>query len=148
MLRFFDTVGAAMLRHIDFSIVKCILVASPGFVKDKLMEYVLSTERSEFKSLQDNKSMFVMCHSSSGHKHAVSEILEDTNMTSRLADTKAAGEVKALSDFYTMLKNEPARAFYGPLQCLAANEQEAIDTLMVTGLLIYSEIKIIMSYLN
>ena len=33
MLRFFDTVGNAMIRHLDFSIVKCVLVASPGFVK-------------------------------------------------------------------------------------------------------------------
>ena len=133
MLRFFDTVGAAMLRHIDFSIVKCVLVASPGFVKDKLMEFVLSTERPEFKCLQENKSIFILCHSSSGHKHAVSEVLSDANITTRLADTKAAGEVKALKDFYTMLKDEPARAFYGPQQCLAANEQEAIDTLLVTG---------------
>ena len=97
------------------------------------MEYVLSTERPLFKPLQENKSQFVLCHSSSGHKHAVSEVLADNNITSRLTDTKAAGEVRALGDFYTMLKNEPSRAFYGPLQCLAANEQEAIDTLMVTG---------------
>ena len=101
--------------------------------QDKLMEYVLSTERSEFKTLQENKSIFVFCHSSSGHKHAVSEILSDPNITARLSDTKAAGEVRALGDFYTMLKNEPARAFYGPAQCIAASEQEAIDTLMVTG---------------
>ena len=97
------------------------------------MEYILSTERSEFKPLQENKSIFVFCHSSSGHKHAVSEILSDPNITSRLTDTKAAGEVKALGDFYTMLKNEPSRAFYGPAQCIAASSQEAIDALMVTG---------------
>lgn len=138
MLRFFDTVGHAMVRHLDFSIVKCVLVASPGFVKDKLMEYVLSTERPDFKPLQENKSIFVFCHSSSGHKHAVSEILADPNITSRLTDTKAAGEVKALGDFYTMLKNEPARAFYGPAQCIAASEQEAIDTLLVTDSLFRS----------
>lgn len=93
----------------------------------------MSTERPEFKPLQENKSMFVLCHSSSGHKHAVSEVLADQNITSRLADTKAAGEVRALADFYTMLKNEPSRAFYGPQQCIAASEQEAIDILMVTG---------------
>ena len=97
------------------------------------MEYILSTERPEFKPLQEQKSSFVLCHSSSGHKHAVSEVLSDQNMTSRLADTKAAGEVRALTDFYTMLNNEPARAFYGPAQCLAANENEAIDVLLVTG---------------
>eukprot|EP00116_Pleurobrachia_bachei_P005045 sb/3465307/ len=138
MLRFFDAIGHAMVRHIDFAVVKCVLVASPGFVKDKLMEYILSTERPEFKPLQEQKSSFVLCHSSSGHKHAVSEVLSDQNMTSRLADTKAAGEVRALTDFYTMLNNEPARAFYGPAQCLAANENEAIDVLLVTDTLFRS----------
>lgn len=33
MLRFFDAIGHAMVRHIDFAVVKCVLVASPGFVK-------------------------------------------------------------------------------------------------------------------
>ena len=111
----------------------CNMIIIYLFAQDKLMEYVLSTVRPEFKPLQENKSIFVFCHSSSGHKHAVSEVLSDPNITSRLSDTKAAGEVKALTDFYTMLKNEPARAFYGPAQCIAASEQEAIDTLLVTG---------------
>jgi len=31
----------------------------------------------------------------------------------RLSDTKAAAEVKALEDFYSMLQNDPNRAFYG-----------------------------------
>lgn len=132
MLRFFETMGQAMLRHIDFSIVKCVLIASPGFVKDKLMEHIMSTEHSDFKPLQENKSKFVLCHSSSGHKHSVAEVLGDNSLVARLSDTKAAGEVKALQAFYTMLNNEPSRAFYGPLQCIAANDQEAIDVLMVT----------------
>lgn len=70
------------------------------------------------------------------------EILSDPTVTSRLSDTKvsvsacliifliecylkngekhfvlfncqAAGEVKALEDFYKMLQHEPNRAFYG-----------------------------------
>ena len=31
--RFYDTVMQAVLRHVRFDVVKCILVASPGFVK-------------------------------------------------------------------------------------------------------------------
>ena len=48
------------------------------------MEYVLSTERPEFKAIRDNKSKFVLCHASSGHKHAVAEVLSDSNIASRL----------------------------------------------------------------
>ena len=41
------------------------------------------------------------------------EVLQDPAVTARLSDTKAAAEVKALDDFYTMLQNDPNRAFYG-----------------------------------
>ena len=42
-----------------------------------------------------------------------SEILLDPAVSSKLADTKASGEVKALDTFYAMLQTEPDRAFYG-----------------------------------
>jgi len=41
------------------------------------------------------------------------EVLQDPAVSTRLSDTKAAAEVKALDDFYTMLQNDPNRAFYG-----------------------------------
>lgn len=33
LLKFYDTVLQAVVRHIRFDIVKCVLIASPGFVK-------------------------------------------------------------------------------------------------------------------
>ena len=42
-----------------------------------------------------------------------SEVLSSPAVTAKLADTKAAGEVRALDAFYHMLQNEPDRAFYG-----------------------------------
>ena len=41
------------------------------------------------------------------------EILVEPAVVARLSDTKAAGEVRTLDTFYTMLQNEPDRAFYG-----------------------------------
>ena len=41
------------------------------------------------------------------------EVLQDPAVSARLSDTKAAAEVKALNDFYSMLQNDPNRAFYG-----------------------------------
>ena len=43
----------------------------------------------------------------------ISEVLSNAAVSAKLADTKAAGEVKALDSFYQMLQNEPDRAFYG-----------------------------------
>merc|ERR1712212_1234595 len=49
----------------------------------------------------------------------------------RLADTKASEEVRALDSFYKMLKNEPAKAFYGPKHVALAVESEAVETLLI-----------------
>jgi protein pelota len=38
--RFYDTVLQAVLRHVNFDVVKAVVVASPGFVKDQFLEYM------------------------------------------------------------------------------------------------------------
>lgn len=60
------------------------------------------------------------------------EVLADPAVTSRMADTKAMAEVKALENFYTILQTEPSRAFYGLKHVLKANEGQAVDTLLVS----------------
>lgn len=39
--KFYDAIMQGILRHIDFDIVKCILLASPGFVKDQFFDYMI-----------------------------------------------------------------------------------------------------------
>uniref|UniRef100_A0A673KL60 Protein pelota homolog n=1 Tax=Sinocyclocheilus rhinocerous TaxID=307959 RepID=A0A673KL60_9TELE len=60
------------------------------------------------------------------------EVLCDPAVTARLSDTKAAGEVKALEDFYKMLQQEPDRAFYGLAHVERASEALAVDILMIS----------------
>ena len=40
--RFFEAVTQAILRHVNFDIIKCVLVASPGFTKDQFFEYMIN----------------------------------------------------------------------------------------------------------
>ena len=47
-------------------------------------------------------------------------------------DTKALRETRVLQEFYTMLSQDSARAFYGPGHIRAANELGAIGTLLIT----------------
>ena len=96
--------------------VKCILVASPGFVKvgvvgrcgylyralvsaitiytcpppqDQFYEYMYAeAAKHDIKVLFENKPKFLLIHSSSGHKHALKEVLADPAVAARLADTK------------------------------------------------------------
>eukprot|EP01097_Dermamoeba_algensis_P000773 TRINITY_DN1276_c0_g1_i1.p1 TRINITY_DN1276_c0_g1~~TRINITY_DN1276_c0_g1_i1.p1 ORF type:complete len:311 (+),score=60.35 TRINITY_DN1276_c0_g1_i1:83-1015(+) len=113
MERFYEATLQGILRHFHFDILKCVIIASPGFVKDQLSEYIFTEAlRRDLKVLTENKPKFVLAHSSSGHKYSLKEVMTDPSVAAKLSDTKAAGEVKCLNDFYDMLKTDPDRAFY------------------------------------
>ena len=116
--KFFERIVLALLSHINFDVVKAIVIASPGFIKDQFFEFMFAyatKNQQTCKVLFDNRAKFVLVHSASGFKHSLKEIFEDPSLASRLTDTKALGEVKAIEAFYQMLKIEPNRAFYGYL---------------------------------
>lgn len=131
--KFYELVLQGIIRHINFDVVKVVLVASPGFVREQFFEFMMREAlRRELKMLLEHRSKFLLVHSSSGHRHALTEVLSDAAVVSKLADTKAAGEVKALDDFYKAMQNEPDRAFYGLKHVERANEALAVDSLLVS----------------
>ncbi|KAG5448157.1 Protein pelota [Clonorchis sinensis] len=139
MTRFFEQIMQALERHVRFDIVKCVILASPGFVREQFFDYLMQTSTKQDKRVfLENKGKFVLVHSSSGHKHALKEVLMDSSIQSKLANTKAAAEVNALNDFYQMLKVDQSRAFYGYKHVKAASDALAIDTLLVSDALFRS----------
>lgn len=133
LLRFYDSIMQGILRHINFDVVKCILIASPGFVKDQFMDYAIQQAiQSDNKVILENKGKFMLVHASSGFKHSLKEVLADPNVISRISDTKAAGEVKALENFHMILQNDPSRAFYGKKHVEKACEAQAIEVLLIS----------------
>uniref|UniRef100_A0A671YMZ5 Protein pelota homolog n=1 Tax=Sparus aurata TaxID=8175 RepID=A0A671YMZ5_SPAAU len=126
--RFYEAVMQAILRHINFDVVKCILVASPGFVKDQFITYLYKEAvRQDNKILLENRPKFMLVHSSSGHKYSLKGYY-----LAFIYHLQAAGEVKALEDFYKMLQHEPDRAFYGVAHVEKAADALAIDTLLIS----------------
>lgn len=157
LIKFYEAVLQGILRHINFDVVKCVLIASPGFVKDQFFEYlnqqavktdnkvreqmqpaiitikrILIVKIETFQLLLENKSKFILVHASSGFKHSLKEVLQDPAVLARLSDTKAASEVKALEQFYQILQVEPAKAFYGKNHVIKAAEAQAIETLLIS----------------
>jgi len=131
--RYFESVMQGILRHVNFDVVKCVLIASPGFVRDQFYEYMFQQAiKLDNKILLENKSKFMLIHSSSGFKHSLREVLTDPSVIAKMADTKASSEVRALESFYTMLQTEPAKAFYGTKHVEHANEAQAIETLLIS----------------
>ncbi|XP_038215138.1 protein pelota [Zerene cesonia] len=133
LAKFYEAVMQGILRHIDFSVVKCIILASPGFVKDQFYDYMMQQAvKTDNKLLIENKSKFLLVKASSGFKHSLKEVLQEPSVMAKISDTKAASEVKLLESFYTMLQLEPTKAFYGKKDVMRANEALAIETLMIS----------------
>ncbi|XP_041000765.1 protein PELOTA 1 [Juglans microcarpa x Juglans regia] len=131
--KFFENVLQAFLKHVDFTVVRCAVIASPGFTKDQFHRHLLlEAERRQLRPIIENKSRIVLVHTTSGYKHSLREVLDAPNVMSMIKDTKAAQEVRVLKDFFNMLSNDPSRACYGPKHVEFAHERLAIQTLLLT----------------
>ncbi|KAH6790550.1 Eukaryotic release factor 1 family protein [Perilla frutescens var. hirtella] len=133
LTKFFENVLQAFLKHVDFNVVRCAVIASPGFTKDQFHKHLLlEAERRQLRSVIENKSRIILVHTTSGYKHSLREVLEAPNVINMIKDTKAAQEVRGLKDFFAMLSNDPERACYGPKHVEVAHERMAIQTLLIT----------------
>ena len=140
LTRFYDTVLQAILRHINFDVVKAIIVASPGFVREQFLDYMQQyAVKNDVKILMENKSKFVSVHASSGFKHSLKEVLQDPSVQSRLADTKASEEVRVMEQFYKTLQHDPLRACYGEKHVFRASEAQAVEILLISDNLFRSQ---------
>ncbi|KAI3649032.1 hypothetical protein MP228_006886 [Amoeboaphelidium protococcarum] len=138
--RFFEQITQGLLRHIRFDIVKVIIIASPGFLKDQFWTYLQaemarSDNSAVNRPLIENKAKFLLLHSNSGHKQALGEILADPAIQGRLQDTKYAQEVKILDQFFTTLSESPDKAFYGWNHVRKAADIAAIQYLLISDTL-------------
>ena len=102
-------------------------------IKDSFYKYMMAEAvRQGNKNIQENKSKFLLLHSSSGHKGALQEILREPSIQAQMADTKFAQETKALENFFQMLNDDPDRAFYGLKDVTKASDLGAISVLLLS----------------
>ena len=133
--KFFEAVYQAILRHVDFSKVKVVLIGSPGYTKDDFFAYLKETcVKRDDKALRDavRTDKFVLCKASNGHKYALEEIFLDPSISKKIQDTKVVKEVAILNEFMKMMDTDPDKAYYGYTHVKSAADQCAIDSLLVT----------------
>jgi len=132
IVRFFEQVYAGIKDHVSLDLVKCVVLAGPGFVKDDYLTWMMqrATQTGDVALLQ-KKSVFVAAHTSCVHKQALKELLADEQIQKSIANTKAAAHLRALEDFYQMVKSEPDRVSFGPKQVKEAVDRGGVGTLMV-----------------
>lgn len=125
--RFFQTTYDTVLRQIDLTDPKPLLLASPGFTASSLQQFI-KTKASD-NSNKDLKQLIpkiTVAHSASGHLHSLAEVLASPAVTSKLSDTKFARETQLMDRFFELLRKDDPRAWYGPREVEAAVERGAV----------------------
>jgi len=131
--RFLQQVYDAALRHFDFTTLKVIIIASPGFTKDAVMSHFLAeATRTGNKSVLTARSKFLLLHADSHHVHSLSQVLASPEVASQLKNTKFAREGQMLEKFFKMMENDPLRAWYGEGHVLRAADRGAISKLLIS----------------
>ncbi|KIN01346.1 hypothetical protein OIDMADRAFT_145427 [Oidiodendron maius Zn] len=127
LTRFYQVTLETLLRHVDITQPRPLLLASPGFTAAGFQKYIIDeATRTGNKALLSNKSNFVVVHSSSGHLHSLNEVLKSPEVLAKLKDTKYARETRLMDEFMALLRKDDGKAWYGPSEVEKAVEKGAV----------------------
>ncbi|XP_076346165.1 pelota mRNA surveillance and ribosome rescue factor isoform X4 [Tachypleus tridentatus] len=111
----------------------CLVTASMTLVKAKIDVNIPRKRKGQCSQHEKGLNKFFESVMQALLRHVNFEkILQDPVVQNKLSDTKAAGEVKVLECFYTILQTEPDRAFYGIKHVEKACKAQAIETLLIS----------------
>lgn len=141
--KFFGYIVDAIRKSINFSIVKCVVVGSPGYTKDQFSVF-LNDKISNFNNnstlvsnsfdsnISNNKNKFIYTHSSSGNRSALDELLSKKDVLSKIKDTKASEEIVLINKFQEVLGKNYQKIAFGKKAIEIAIEYKAIDFILLT----------------
>ena len=125
--KFYQTTFESLLRQIDLTNPKPLLLASPGFTASNFQQFIKTQASSGAnKQLPQLLPKITVAHSASAHLHSLSEVLSSPAVTSKLSDTKFARETQLMDRFFELMRKDDARAWYGPKECESAVERGAV----------------------
>lgn len=130
--KFYGMLYDGFVRHVPYTNVglRAIVVASPGWIRDSVVEYL--KKRADGLLLKALREKLVKVHVNSPHVHSLVEVLKSKEIASQLKETKFARESVALEKFHKMLANDELRAWYGTDHVSLAAQRGAIGTLLVS----------------
>ncbi|KAK1924418.1 pelota [Papiliotrema laurentii] len=133
MENFFSTVYQAILRLLPFQTLKAIVIASPGFTKETLYDYIFQQATlTNNKPLLASRPKWVKVHSNTPHVHSLVEALRQPEVAKMLQGAKFAREGVGLDKFHKMLATDELRAWYGPEHVALAVDRGAVGTLLIS----------------
>jgi protein pelota len=135
LAKFHAQVYSAVLKLLALPALRMIILASPGFTKDAVYNYLFeeATRQGE-KLLMGNevKRRFLKVACNSPHVHSLMEVLRSPEVHAQLKDTKFAREGQLLDKFQRTLATDELRAWYGEAHVFLAAARGAIGSLLIS----------------
>ncbi|CAJ1890196.1 unnamed protein product [Sphenostylis stenocarpa] len=117
---FFRRVFAALVKHVDFKVVKSMVVTSEEFRRFAVSE----ARKLRIRWIEENQTRMVVVEGGD----SLEKVLGDRAVTELVNDSR----VGAFRDLWEMVCNDSGRACYGPKEVERAIEMRAIETLLIT----------------
>lgn len=130
---FYREITAAIKDYDDRNKPDKIIIASPAFWKEELMNELESDAKAGLL-----KSKIVAATCSSVSQNAIDEVLKRPEMNTVLATASAARELKIVDEVMTEIAKE-GKAAYGRKEVENAVEAGAVEKLLVTDVKVYND---------
>lgn len=133
--KFFSGCLESVTTHVNFDIVKCLVIGSPGFVKDQFSTYIndkIGTGNKTYESIAKNLKKIIYTHTSSGYKQALTELLGKSEVMLKIKDTKTSEEVLLMSRFNEVLSKDYTKVAIGLKAVEIAIEHRAIEFILIS----------------
>jgi protein pelota len=133
LAKFFSQLFQSCVQNINFQVIKVLIIASPGFVKDEFFKFFFEeAARRDLRAVVSFKSKVILCNISSVTKWALEEVLSDDALSKKLENVKALEETRALNTFFHTFDSCPEKAAYGWDEVSLSVELGAVDSLFIS----------------
>lgn len=129
--KFFEKCSLTIQQNIEFEVIKCLLVASPGFVKEQFAEFLEATRPQWY-----NPKVIVYAHASSGEKYALADTLLEPSVKESLANVEFTQDLEIIDQFFKTLSLDPHKAAYSLIDVEISAAQKAVESLIISDSLL------------
>ncbi|CAK8543965.1 unnamed protein product [Lathyrus sativus] len=145
---FLRDVFTAFVKHVDFKVVKSVVIAGDSRDNDDktslsptiFRRFLLSeARRLRMRYIEENKSRIVVvgsrCNTNNNKGNCdfdLREIFNDVAVMNLIKDSNLGLEIRVFKELWDMVCNNSDRVCYGPKHVESAHEMKAIDTLLIS----------------
>ena len=130
--KFFQLTADALIKVPRLQEMKCIIVASPGFLQHEFVQYLRNNAVQYNMQAAFQADKFIETSVSNGDANELDQVLIRPEVQNRVSDLRAVQQAKAFEDFLTMMGNDQNMIMFGESNIRNAADQNAVKELLVT----------------